>query len=91
MPAFYALVDAVPGQEEKVLAWLRSDAHVQGVVPCKHGNHDFLVRIEAASFDVVDDILRTYVGPMHGVKGTEPIADWDAFGDVVRQARARLG
>lgn len=91
MPAFYALVDAVPGQEERVEGYLRAQPQVKGIVRCKEGNHDFLIRLEAASFAVVDDILQTYVGPGRGVKGTEPVTDWSRYSDVVAQAREKLG
>lgn len=90
MPVFYALVDAVPGQEEKVGDALRASGHLSGVAACKERSHDFLVRFEAGAFDRVDDVLQTYVRTIPGVQGVEIVTDWDGYGDAVQEARAKM-
>ena len=89
MPAFYALVDAMPGREHEVGMALG----MQGIrhVPCKERSHDFLVTFDAPGFDKVDDFLQTHVRTIAGVKGVEIIVDWDDHGSAARDARARLG
>lgn len=90
MPAFYALVDAVPGQEAAVRAGLGQLERLNGVVPCREKSHDFLVRFDAEGFDVVDDFLQSHVRPLRGVKAVEIVTDFDDHGAAVREARDRL-
>lgn len=91
MPTFHALVDAVPGREAEVGAALRLLPRVRDAVPCKEGSFDFLIRFDAASFDVVDDFLQTNVRRLPGVKGVEVIVRWEDHGPTVAAARERLG
>lgn len=90
MPMFFALVDAVPGQEPRVEAALRAERRLAGVVPCKERSADFLVRFEVASFGVADDFLQTHLRAIPGVKAIEIVTDWDAYSSVVLDARRRL-
>jgi DNA-binding Lrp family transcriptional regulator len=91
MPVFHALVDATPGREPEVERALAENARILAFTRCKEGDHDFLVKFEAADFGRVDDVLQTYVRHIAGVKGVEIIVRWDAHGDAVREARERLG
>ena len=90
MQTFFALVDAVPGREREVEEALRHVPAITGVAACKAGNHDFLVRFQAASASVVDDVLQTHVRRLPGVKGVEPVTDFADQPAVVREARARI-
>lgn len=89
MSEFFALVDAVPGREAEVGAAL---ARVPGLraTPCKAGNHDHVVRFEAAAFGQVDDFLQTHVRRLPGVKGVEVVTDPQDHPAAVRDAIARL-
>lgn len=90
MPTFFALVDAVTGHEKAVGGSLARVPRLTGVVPCKAGDHDFLVRFDADAFGVVDDFLQTHVRQLPGVKGVEIILDWADHPPIVREARDRL-
>jgi len=89
MPAFYALVDAMPGREHEVGMALGIE-HVAHV-PCKERSHDFLIKFDAPAFDKADDYLATHIRRIPGVKGIEIIVDWDDHGSATRDARAKLG
>lgn len=91
MPTFHALVDAMTGREAEVEAALRREPRILGAVRVKEGNHDFLVKFDAASFDVVDDFLQTSVRRIPGVIGVEIIVDWANHSQAARDARAKLG
>ncbi|MHB8606057.1 MAG: hypothetical protein ACYDCK_12465 [Thermoplasmatota archaeon] len=90
MPAFYALVDAMPGHEEEVKRGLDGLPRVLAVARAKDRSFDWLIKFEAPSFDRVDDFLQTYVRPLKGVVGIEIISDWDDMSEVVREARKTL-
>ncbi len=90
MPVFFALVDAVTGREHEVGVALGGVSGLSGFVPCRERNHDFLVKFDASSFDVVDDFLQTHVRQLPGVKGVEIILDWDDYSSNTREAHAKL-
>jgi 7-cyano-7-deazaguanine synthase len=90
VPEYFALVDALAGKEREVGDSLRGVAGLKGVEPCREGNYDYLVRFDAASFDVVDDFLQTHIRHIPHVKGIEVILDWADHGPAVREARERL-
>lgn len=91
MPTFHALVDAVTGREADVEAGLRAEPRVLGIVRVKERNHDFLIKLDAPSFTLVDDLLQTHVRRIAGVAGVEIIVDWADHSDALREARGKLG
>lgn len=90
MPAFFALVDALTGQEAAVGAALRALPGLTGVTPCKEGNYDFLVRFDAESFSRVDDFLQTNVRRIPHVKGVEIVTRPEEYSSAVRDAMTRM-
>lgn len=90
MPAYYALVDATTGREADVETQLRAQPRIVGVARAKEGNHDFLVKFEAADFSTVDDFLQTHIRRLSGVAGVEIITDWADHPQSTRDARDRL-
>lgn len=90
MPEYFALVDAMPGQEAAVGDALRTLEGIQAMTPCREANADFLIRFEAEKFDLVDDFLQTHVRRLAGVNGIEIIERWDEYGSTVHAARDRL-
>lgn len=90
MPAFYALVDAVPGKEKAVEARLQQVSRIDGWAPVKSGNHDFLVRFDAESEDKVDDFLQNHVRDIPGVKDIEVVSDFSDHDTAVADARKAL-
>ena len=90
MADLFALLDAVPGRENDVLAKIQTAPRVLARVRVREQNFDFLVQVRAPSVLEAREYIQTQLREIPGVARVEEVIDPDDYSSHFRETLSKL-